>query len=282
MLPNGCIFMQTIIFDSEGRIYEMSIFSRKTYSSHLSEIPLSEMHCHLMSGVDDGAEDYIQSENMLGMMANDNVRTIILTPHHKGDRHCVSPEGIIKRTALLNDYSDEKHLGIKLYPGSELFYDSELGDRLESGEAVTMAGSKYILVEFHPMDEYKYISNGLISLLELGYMPILAHAERYMCMVDDTSLNKSIDLTENGIYLQCNTGSITGKFGRKTATFCKKLLCKELVTFIGTDAHSDVGNRVPDMKSCLIYMQKRLGLHESYIEELMAKNTISIIENTRI
>ena len=91
----------------------------------------TDIHSHILYGVDDGSKDMECSLRMLKAAEKENIGRIILTPHQKPDRHCVSVEGTYKRIAVLQDTLRQNHIDIKLYPGSELLYHSELTERLD-------------------------------------------------------------------------------------------------------------------------------------------------------
>ena len=87
----------------------------------------------------------------------------------------------------------------------------ELAQELHGGVARTMADSRYVLVEFGPMDDYDYLRNGVYDLLSEGYFPIIAHVERYQCLSDH--LDRIVDLSGMGAYIQVNAGSVMGDAG---------------------------------------------------------------------
>ena len=125
---------------------------------------------------------------------------------------------------------------------------------LEDGKVCTLNESSYILVEFSPMDDARYIRNSLSELQNMGYDPIVAHVERYMSL-HKGSFEKIQELREMGILIQVNAASVTGGFGKPTKALVEKLLKKQLVDFIGTDAHSDK-SRAPKMLECAQILQK--------------------------
>jgi protein-tyrosine phosphatase len=80
----------------------------------------------------------------------------------------------------------------------------------------------------------------LYKLVKLGYKPILAHPERYL------EIQKNIQFAEDfihrDVYLQINTGSILGKYDKKTKDIALELIDRGYVHFLGTDCrcHSKV------------------------------------------
>ena len=145
----------------------------------------TDIHCHVLPGVDDGAETMEMALDMLKIAAEEGIRKIILTPHQKADRKCVTPEGIASRMILLQEEADKKGIPVKLYPGNEIFYRHGLGELLELGKVRTLADSHYVLVEFLPGEDYRYIRDALNRIISFGYWPIVAHVERYLNVMKD-------------------------------------------------------------------------------------------------
>ena len=143
----------------------------------------TDIHCHVLPMVDDGAETMEMALDMLRIAAEEGIRKMILTPHQKADRKCVTPEGIIRRMVLLQEEADKKGIPVKLFPGNEIFYRHGLGELLELGKIRTLADSHYVLVEFLPGEDFGYIRDALNRLISFGYWPVVAHVERYMNVV---------------------------------------------------------------------------------------------------
>lgn len=232
-----------------------------------------DIHSHILFGVDDGAEKLAQSMEMLKIAEKEGITDIIATPHYKADRHCVSKKGIFSRIETLKTEMKKEGLHIRLYPGNEIHYFSEIVDLLDAKEICSLAGSEYVLVEFAPCDPFLYIRDGLYKLADAGYRPILAHAERYEALFQDRNTIRS--LTERGIQIQVNAGSITGDFGRRTAKTARYLLKENLVNFVATDAH-DLGKRAPRLSNCITYIKKKKG--EDMVQRLLSYNPAQILQ----
>jgi len=120
---------------------------------------------------------------MLDIAWKQGIRKIIATPHYMpGDRN---PEvSAIKEAAeKLQAYAERKSYDMQIYTGNEIYYHDEVPELLEAGRILTLADSSYVLVEFSPMEDYKYIRNNLARLQSEGYSPIIAHVERYANIV---------------------------------------------------------------------------------------------------
>ena len=236
-----------------------------------------DIHSHIIPGVDDGARNMETGMHMLQIAADDGISEIILTPHNKPGHHPMDFSKTVSKVEELQKRLLENDIAIKLYIGNEIYYRSEIVREIENGQAATLAGTHYVLVEFNPLDDYDYIRSGIYTLLMNGYRPILAHAERYR----NIRIKKSglEDLIEMGCYIQLNADSIMGKLGFEIRQFTRKLLKKELVHFIATDAH-DATKRVPKLSACAEYVTKKYG--EDYASYLLYDNPYEVIRDKEI
>ena len=221
-----------------------------------------DVHCHLLPGVDDGSKDIDMSVAIAKLAVKENIDAIIVTPHNNAAECSVAPDEIRKGVTELQRVFKDEGIEIKLYPGNELLYDHSLPERLSRGEALCLADTEYCLVEFHPLDDFSYISSGLQSLIYQGFSPILAHCERYECLVKDSS--KAELLVRQGTLLQVNTESIQRRPFQRAPAFVNELIKKELISFVATDAHRDNGRRAPSMLGAAYYLQKKLGSDTVY------------------
>ncbi len=236
-----------------------------------------DIHTHILPGVDDGAESMMQSIRMLRIAAMEGISRVILTPHQKTDRRCVSPDGIERRMELLRKEIDRQRIPIRLYSGSELFYRHGIEELMTEGKLKTLAGSAYCLVEFFPEENYAYISDGLSRLSSFGYRPILAHAERYEQVMEE---NREEELKQRtGCLYQVNAASVTGEIGFVLKSRSRKLLKNGLVEFIATDAHNE-GKRGPRLERCADWLTKRLGREET--ERLLILNPEAVLADREL
>ncbi len=249
----------------------------RTYSVGSKMEKFIDMHSHILYGLDDGARDLETSMRMLRIAAKDGISEIILTPHNKPGHRRYAPLSMAERIEKLEACLLEENLAMKLYLGSELYYRSELPKEIEDGNASVLAGSRYVLMEFNPLDDYDYIRNGVYSILMNGYCPILAHVERYQ----NVCAKKCgiTDLIEMGCFMQMNAGSIMGRFGMRVKILSNKLLKQHLVHFVATDAH-DTDKRAPYLADCAGYIKRKYG--ESYTKALFYDNPACILSNETI
>jgi protein-tyrosine phosphatase len=191
--------------------------------------------------------------------------------------HNVSPEHNVAYTSRLQQALEKEGLNIELFSGNEIYYSDETFRELEEGRISTLAGSDYVLVEFHPTNPYRAIHNAAYQVQAAGYIPIIAHVERYSDMVSKPA--RVEELVDMGCLIQVNASSIMGKFGFGISSYTKKLLKKRLVHFVATDAH-DTGKRAPELLECRRYVDRKFG--EDYGRRIFYDNPMSVINNETI
>ena len=236
-------------------------------------VGFSDIHTHILPGVDDGAEDIQKALDMIRMAYNDGTRTLFLTPHYKGKyKECDAAKireifDSIRCEALI-EFPE-----MRLYLGSEILYQNEIPERLINKEILTMADSHYVLLEFREQTSRSRIITGVSEVIRYGYTPILAHVERYMvCRRDDNLIGELLDM---GALLQINAGSILGKHGFSVKHFCKRLLKAQCVHFVASDAH-DCNKRPPLLKQCFLYVCKKYD--SEYARQVFEDNARAVIE----
>lgn len=205
---------------------------------------LTDIHIHLLTDVDDGAKTETEMYRMLDASYADGVRVLCATPHfhpgYFGNNVKKSEEAFAK----LSSYARETYPNLRLCLGNELRYSRDCINWLDSGLCQTLNGTQYVLVDFHEAEEARKITGGLEQLLNAGYIPILAHVERYRSLMGEISLLS--DIRANMVIIQMDSQSVMGGFGVWTKNWCKRLLQKEMVDLVSSDAH-DLRNRPPEM-----------------------------------
>lgn len=174
-----------------------------------------DVHAHILPGVDDGARDMDEALKMLKCAASQGIRAVIATPHYSRRRGVSGLESLLDalQESIRKEYPD-----FVLYPGQETYYHKELAECLNQGKALTMAGSRYVLVEFDPGVSYEYLFRGIRSLLYAGYFPVLAHVERYGCLYRE---ERFAELNDAGCVYQMNYNSLEGRAEVRSQTFWK-------------------------------------------------------------
>ena len=236
-----------------------------------------DMHCHIIPHVDDGARTSAQALSMIELAYQNGIRTMIATPHHEVGRFDENRELIDKYFLKLLGLVEKKYPDFHLYLGNEIFYSYGVADKLLNGEVYTMAGSHYVLIEFSPDDTFDYIEKSLYEIVNIGYIPILAHVERYDNVIRSS---KNVErLVEAGIYIQTNASTVAGSRGWLMQRKVLKLIKNDLIHFISTDAHGDK-KRTPSLAECLEVLRKKTD--EDTINLLLRENALQILRDEEI
>ena len=193
-----------------------------------------DIHSHIIYGVDDGAKTKKESIKYLHEAAKHGVHSIICTPHIcHGNIEKI--EKIKKHFLEIREYA--KIMGINLYLGNEILMSSKTLELLRTKRLRSLDGKQYVLVEFRrnekmDIDNLIYM---LEELMDIGYIPILAHPELYINYRDISYIKK---IRESGVFLQLDATSICRKTTtRKIYKFSKKLLREKLIDFVASDTH---------------------------------------------
>lgn len=236
-----------------------------------------DIHSHILPGVDDGAKDMEETRGMLLTAYEEGIRIIVATPHYVAgiDHSMVTQLKEIYETVAQMAASVSEEFQIVL--GNELLYNLNLIDALKSGEALTIDGTRYILVEFKPATSFREIWEGINHCIFAGYIPILAHIERYSCLRKDYHLVK--DLINSGAYIQLNLSSIKKNIVSSGSRFCHRLLKRKWVHFLGTDCH-DLNQRVPHAQDTVNFLRIKYG--EETIRRLLWDNPMTMIEDKHL
>ena len=232
-----------------------------------------DIHSHILADVDDGAGSLTISMEMLAIAYKEGIRGIIATPHYHPGKSIIEYNELRVKFEELKESTKRVYPDMKLYLGREVYYTSDVLEAIEHGVKLTIEDSNYILVEYSPRTDYNYLRMSINNIRQAGLIPILAHVERYQCMVAD--IERVEELREMGAVIQVNVGSILGQGGRGIKKYTRQLLKNGLIDVVATDAHS-AGTRAPRIQECAEYLVKKYGLE--YAEDLLIYNPEKIIE----
>lgn len=216
---------------------------------------ITDFHSHILPGMDDGAKDVDESVRMLGRLLEQGTDKVLATSHYYEFREDI-PSFLERRERSLfklESYIKEHDIYLpEIIPASEVrLWHGMSGD--ENLSKLTIGDSKYILLEM-PYDQWTdWMFAEIYSVSSRGYMPIMAHLERYVDLIPEkTIIQKLLTL---GVYVQCNAESLKSRKSRK---FMKKLLKYNRLTVLGTDCHN-LGDRPPEIEKALCYISSKYG-----------------------
>lgn len=234
----------------------------------------ADLHTHIMPGVDDGARDLPQALELVRMAYADGTRHLFLTPHYRGRYRRNGPDRLREGLTQLRRVVAEELPEMRLYLGNEIHWETDAPEALEAGQILSLNGSGYCLLEFHSAALRSQVITGVAEMVRYGYTPIIAHAERYEIFRRDRTLTGEV--LAMGALIQLNADSILGGNGWGVKRFCKDLLKKRQVHFVGSDAH-DALSRPPVLSACRKAVARKYG--EAYARRLFLDNARAVIEN---
>lgn len=235
-----------------------------------------DAHCHVLPEVDDGAQSMNETRQMLQMAYDEGIRYIIATPHHHPRRGKASPRQLRRQLKLVREEAEKISEKLRVYLGTEVYFGQDVPDKLKEDKILTMNRTRYVLVEFSPIDSFDYICQGIQQIQMKGFEVILAHIERYRSMRED--IGRAEHLADMGVRIQVNAGSITGQSGWKIKRYIKQLMDRDLVFCVGTDAH-DPKSRPPQMKKAAEYVKKKYG--EEYVRRIFFSNAVVMLKKKK-
>lgn len=235
-----------------------------------------DIHSHILPGLDDGAESIEESIKMLQLAKCQGISEVIATPHYSGTFDNACPDRIRELCRAVQARVREKmETVIRILPGQEIMYSQETVDMLEDGRLLTMAGSRYVLIEFHPSAPYSYIFQAVRQLTIAGYQPVLAHVERYPSLREDGRID---EIKQQGAYVQINFHPIGGKWYNSTTRWCRAMLREEKADFVATDMHN-AGSRRPETEQAVKWMERILD--RGYTERVLKGNALKILSDRK-
>lgn len=224
-----------------------------------------DIHTHILPGVDDGSSSIETTMDMVKTAYEEGIRKMIATPHYHIGHHHKSVEALKKIYETTRETIEEKYPDFELYLGNELFYSDGIIEKVEQGKALSLAGSRYILIEFRVDESYRTIYAGITGFLRARYIPVIAHVERYKNVMSDKKHLE--ELRSAGALLQMNLSSVKKH---------QKLVKEGLIDILGTDCH-DNEHRAPETKEALQNLSTICT--EEKIRELLVNTPELILKN---
>lgn len=235
-----------------------------------------DIHCHILPGVDDGAKTAGSTKRMLKMASEEGIDAIVATPHFTCGMDVEKVQEIKDLYVAVRKWWKQKEPSKELYLGNELMYSEGLVQALEEGIAMTMNDTRYVLVEFPVYVELTYVQKAIQRLQYAGYIPIIAHIERYKYLQDRKKIQELVDMK---VYIQVNVSSIIGSHGLMTQHRIMSYIKGGLVHFIATDAHGSKA-RPPEIKQCVQYLEKKLGAAK--VHQILEENPAKMLRGEEL
>jgi protein-tyrosine phosphatase len=232
-----------------------------------------DLHSHILPGLEDGAATLNQSIEMAKIAVDCGIRGMAVTPH------CVDDRRIDIRSAmlLLRDALQEAGIPLIIYPGMEIFGKESTAKMLLEGKLLTINNSRYPLIEFNFSGTGVEETMILQSVVDAGYVPLVAHPERYGYVQENPQLLN--EWRQMGCLFQVNRGSFIGHFRERSRQLAYEMTARGFTTVIASDAHSSQ-HRIPWMRDVRTILDREISPIAAQI--LLRHNPLKILKNEAI
>jgi protein-tyrosine phosphatase len=195
-----------------------------------------DIHSHLLWGIDDGARTFEDTLRLTKALQGFGISQLITTPHiieHVWDNSPV----LIKAKKADTLIELRKHqIKIPFHAAAEYMMDDHFVQLFKNGDLLTLKDN-YVLVEMSYINAPIQLYSILFDLQVAGYIPVLAHPERYLFY--HQNFGEYLKLKRAGCLFQLNLLSVVGYYGDGIAKIAEKLLQKDMYSFVGSDVHHD-------------------------------------------
>lgn len=224
-----------------------------------------DLHCHILPGVDDGAQTIEDSLAMAEKAISQGITHILCTPHHNNGKYSNPADQVINKVAELQQELDRRNLNLTLLEGQEVRITGTLLEDIARSEILfTDLDDKYILIEFPTGEVPAYTEQLFFKLLSQGHTPVIVHPERNAIFRKDP--NELIPFLEMGVLTQLTAPSIVGVFGKDIQKTAKQMLKHNMLYMVASDAHN-VRNRTFYMEEACEIIRKERGQRK--VDEMM-------------
>ena len=216
----------------------------------------TDMHSHLIPGIDDGAKDMMSSLQMIKGFIDLGYKKLITTPHVLWEIYPNTSEIIVNGIEELKAAVAKEGLVIELHAAAEYFMDEHFEEQLRKKTPLLCINDNMVLVEFSMVTAPFELQKIIFEMQMQEYQPVLAHPERYTYL----SRNRSTfeDLKTAGCIFQLNLLSLTGYYGRSVQELAEYLLKNNYYELAGTDLHhSQQLSALQKLTSSPVYTQMK-------------------------
>lgn len=226
----------------------------------LPEFYTTDLHSHLIPGIDDGVKTLEESISIIKELKDLGFKKIITTPHIMSHRFLNDKEIILSGLETVREEVVKQNIDIKISATAEYYFDEHFIELIRNKDLLTF-GENYVLFELSYTTTPLGLEQIVFELLNAGYKPVLAHPERYTFY--SSTPEKYHTLKDLGLLFQLNLNSLNQFYGKKPKQAAKYLVDNSLIDFIGSDIHA-----MKYFDSFKEYIQK-VGL-----DEIFQKNQI--------
>lgn len=239
-------------------------------------IPLVDMHCHLLAGMDDGPRTDEDALAMCRIAYEEGIRMACATAHQNEQWSSVTPDGIREGTKRLAQQLREQNIPLTVFPCAEIMVHENLDEAWNKGQLLSISDrKKYVLIEL-PHGLFLDLRYTVRQLGQLGLRPILAHPEQQPEMLEPGWIEQ---LVEGGCLIQVSSKNITDPSEHMDHRALKSLFKRGLVHVLGSDGHSP-RRRSPRMAKA--YQQVVRWIGPAAADRVCSTNGIAILQGVSL
>ena len=237
-----------------------------------------DLHAHVLPGIDDGPKFMPDSVDIARVAYKNGTRVMLATPHKLDVNINSSIKNIRTLMAEFKRQLKLTNIDLEILLGMENHIDLRLPQDFKDGKALTINGTRYILVELPPNSYPKYMNEVFFKLKSEGLIPIIVHPERHPIIQKTPSILS--ELIAIGALSQITAGSLVGKFGKYATKTSEFLIRHRLAHVIASDTHSSIGYRNPSLKDgieaakSLVGAERALQMVQKTPEAIVTSETI--------
>ena len=194
----------------------------------------TDLHSHLIPGIDDGSKSMDESIAMLQRFSDLGFKKVITTPHVMSDFYKNTPEIILGGLEKVRIAIAEAGIPIEIEAAAEYYLDFHFEELIAAKNLLTF-GENHVLFELSFSNEPTRVKEVIFSLIMEGYKPILAHVERYPFY--ENEWEKIEDFRTRGCLLQLNLNSLSGQYGPQVKKMAEALIDRDMIDVVGSDCH---------------------------------------------
>lgn len=240
---------------------------------------MTDYHCHLLPGIDDGPKTLEQSVRMAALLSEAGFSHVHCTPHMIRNVYDATTQEVFESIEFLQKELDRQGIELHLLGGREYCLDEHFTEYIDA--LVPLEGTGYLLVEIPPGVSQAMVMEGMAAIMNKGLKPMIAHPERCPMLTEESPkgllrslstwlhhplhekmslkhASQSTSLLECLISLDCafqgNLGNLMGYYSKKAFTAFNRFKRQGLYSHAGTDAHS------PEFLVSMLMLSKISGM----------------------
>lgn len=200
-------------------------------------MPVIDLHTHVLWELDDGADSFETTKEMLKSMHASGITHVACTPHAAPGFRPFDMDLYLEKLSEAQEWAKCALPGLFLLPGCEIAWTYHTIEALRQKQVPTLNGTRYALIEFSPSIPFQDLKSALMKLSSIGITPVIAHAERISSLLWHPK--KALMLRrELPVHIQMNAGVLLLGSGPILNHYIKVMLSERAVDVLASDAHN--------------------------------------------